>query len=229
MTLNPWRGVVSMTPKTILWRGAVAALMTAMLTLSANAQTAGDRDPTQAFAQECKPMLNAAGKAKFRPFTQSREIRGEGAAMADAIANWQRDVSAKYGSQWMLWGKAGDKNSNCSPGRAGETGSWFIRCTIEARPCGGGPDTAAGAEPPDTENERECGDYPRPRILETQQRMNGCDACGRQIKVDGSGGPHTRRCLRTFQSSRFGREKGLDVTGLPNRRTLAALREYCDR
>src|ERR1043166_7665722 len=90
VTLNPWRGVVSMTPKTILWRGAVAALMTAMLTLSANAQTAGD--PTQAYAQsgECKPMLNAAGKAKFRPFTQAREIRGEGAAMADAIANWQR-------------------------------------------------------------------------------------------------------------------------------------------
>src|SRR5215831_9935239 len=100
MTLNPWRGVVSMTPKTILWRGAVAALMTAMLTLSASAQTAGDRSPTEAFAQrgECKPNLNAAGKAKFRPFTQAREIRGEGAAMADAIANWQRDVSAKYGS-----------------------------------------------------------------------------------------------------------------------------------
>ena len=106
-----------MTPKTILWRGAVAALMTAMLTLSANAQTAGDRDPTQAYAQqggECKPMLNAAGKAKFRPFTQAREIRGEGAAMADAIANWQRDVSAKYGSQWMMWDRADDKNSNCS-------------------------------------------------------------------------------------------------------------------
>ena len=126
-----------MTPKSVLWRGAFAALMTAMLTLSASAQT----DPTAARAQaaECKPMLNAAGKAKFRPFTQAREARGEGAAMADAIANWQRDVSAKHGSQWMLWDKAQDKNSNCSPARPGTIGSWFIRCTIEARPCGGGP------------------------------------------------------------------------------------------
>jgi hypothetical protein len=229
-TLNPCEGVVSMIPKSILWRGAFAALVTAVLTFSASAQTTSD-DPTQAYAQrgECKPLLNAAGKAKFRPFTQAREIRGEGAAMADAIANWQRDVSAKYGSQWMLWDKADDKNSNCSPARPGTIGSWFIRCTIEARPCGGGPDTAAGAEPPDTENERECGDYPRPRILEAQQRMNGCDACGRQIKVDGSCGPQTERCLRQFQSSRFGREKGLEPNGLPNRRTVAALREYCER
>src|SRR5437870_5800718 len=106
-TLNPCEGVVSMIPKSILWRGAFSALVTAMLTVSASAQTSSDQDPTQAYAQrgeraECKAMLNAAGKAKFRPFTQAREIRGEGAAMADAIANWQRDVSAKYGSQWML-------------------------------------------------------------------------------------------------------------------------------
>src|SRR5262245_60036073 len=229
MTLNPWRGVVSMTPKTILWRGAVAALMTAMLTLSANAQT--ERNPTEAFAQECKPMLNAAGKAKFRPFTQAREIRGEGAAMADAIANWQRDVSAKYGSQWMLWDKADDKNSNCSPARPGTLGSWFIRCTIEARPCGGGPANVPEEQQvaQQEQNYRECGDYSRPRILEAQQRMNGCDACGRQIKVDGSCGPQTERCLRQFQSSRFGREKGLEPNGLPSFRTIAALREYCDR
>ena len=221
-----------MIPKSILWRGAFAALITAMLTLSATAQTASDQDPTQAYAQqrggECKPMLNAAGKAKFRPFTQAREVRGEGAAMADAIANWQRDVSAKYGSQWMLWDKADDKNSNCSPARPGTIGSWFIRCTIEARPCGGGPDTAA--EPPeDTREGRECSEYPRPRILEAQQRMNGCDACGRRITVDGSCGQQTERCLRTFQGSRFGREKGLEVTGTPNIKTVRALREYCER
>jgi hypothetical protein len=228
-TLNPCEGVVSMIPKSILWRGAVAALVTAVLSLSASAQTLSDRDPTQAYAQggECKPLLNAAGKAKFRPFTQSREIRGEGAAMADAIANWQRDVSAKYGSQWMLWDKADDKNSNCSPARPGTIGSWFIRCTIEARPCGGGPATAE--EPEDPREARECSEYPRPRILEAQQRMNGCDACGRRITVDGSCGPQTERCIRQFQGSRFGREKGLDVTGTPNIKTVRALREYCDR
>jgi len=205
-----------------------------MLTLSASAQTASDQDPTQAYAQrgECKPLLNAAGKAKFRPFTQAREVRGEGAAMADAIANWQRDVSAKYGSQWMLWDKADDKNSNCSPARPGTIGSWFIRCTIEARPCGGGPATAEGVDLPDPgegRGDRECSEYPRPRILEAQQRMNGCDACGRRITVDGSCGQQTERCLRQFQGSRFGREKGLEVTGTPNIKTVRALREYCER
>src|SRR5262249_17203568 len=206
--------------------------VTAMLSLSASAQTTSDQqDPTQAYAQrgECKAMLNAAGKAKFRPFTQAREIRGEGAAMADAIANWQREVSAKYGSQWMMWDRADDKNSNCSPARPGTIGSWFIRCTIEARPCGGGPDQPDPDQVFGQDTGKECGDYERSRILEAQQRANGCDACGRQIKVDGSCGPQTERCLRQFQSSRFGREKGLEVNGAPTRRTLIALREYCER
>src|SRR5262245_65781123 len=119
-----------MIPKSILWRGAFAALVTAVLTFSASAQTTSD-DPTQAYAQrgECKPLLNAAGKAKFRPFTQAREIRGERAAMADAIANLQRDASAKYGSQWMLWGKADDKNSNRSPARPRTNGNSVTTCT----------------------------------------------------------------------------------------------------
>ena len=220
-----------MIPKSILWRGAFAALVTAMLTLSASAQTASDQDPTQAYAQqrggECKPMLNAAGKAKFRPFTQAREVRGEGAAMADAIANWQRDVSAKYGSQWMLWDKADDKNSNCSPARPGTIGSWFIRCTIEARPCGGGPEKPEQVEEEDYDN---CNRYGRGRVLEAQQRMNGCDTCrGHKLTVDGACGQQTERCLRTFQSSRFGREKGLEPNGLPGRKTMIALREYCER
>jgi putative peptidoglycan binding protein len=218
-----------MTPKTILWRGAVVALMTAMLTLSASAQTASDRDPSQAFAQECKDRLNAAGRAKFRPFTQRREVNGEGAAMADAIANWQRDVSAKYGSQWMLWDKAVDKKENCSPARPGTIGSWFIRCTIEARPCGGGPERAEQVEEEDYDD---CNRYGRGRVLEAQQRLNTCGergVCGRRLTVDGSCGPQTERCLRQFQSSRFGREKGLEVTGLPGRKTMVALREYCER
>ena len=42
-------------------------------------------------------MLNAAGKAKFRPFTQAREIRGEGAAMADAIAMAAPPDTPAYG------------------------------------------------------------------------------------------------------------------------------------
>jgi hypothetical protein len=59
--------------------------------------------------------------------------------------------------------------------------------------------------------------------------MNGCDACGRRITVDGSCGQQTERCLRQLQGSRFGREKGLEVTGTPNIKTVRALREYCER
>jgi hypothetical protein len=222
--------------KSMLWRSALAALVTTMLTFTGSAQTIsaqpGDRDhdPAEAWAQEggeCKEKLNAAGRAKFRPFTQAREIRGEGAAMADAIANWQRDVSARYGTQWMLWDKAQEKSFNCGAARPGTIGSWFIRCTIEARPCGGGP-----SEPPDEQPEperRTCEEYPRHRILEAQQRMNGCNTCGRQITVDGKCGPQTERCLRAFQSSRFGRQHGLEVNGAPDRKTIVALREFCER
>jgi hypothetical protein len=59
--------------------------------------------------------------------------------------------------------------------------------------------------------------------------MNGCNVCGRQIKVDGQCGPQTERCLRVFQSSRFGREQGLELSAAPDRKTIAALREFCQR
>lgn len=223
-----------MTPKSLLWRGAVAALMTAMLTLTLSAQQPGDRAPAEALAQaapqqgeDCKDKLNAAGRAKFRPFTRAREIRGEGAAMADAIANWQRDVITKYGRQFMIWEKAAEKAFYCGPANPGGFGSLFIGCTVEGRPC------SAAAPPPEEEGPQgepeACSDFDEGRIREAQRRMNGCDACGRQISIDGTCGPQTVRCLRTFQGSRYGREKGLDVNGLPDRKTIRALREYCER
>jgi hypothetical protein len=219
----------------MLWQGALAALMTAMLPLTGTAHAQErDHDPAQALAQaapqqgeDCKDKLNAAGKAKFRPFTRAREIRGEGAAMADAVANWQRDVITKYGRQFMIWEKATETSFYCGPASPGTFGSLFIGCTVEGRPC------SAAAPPPEEEGpEREpesCDDFERGRILEAQRRMNGCDACGRSIKVDGTCGPQTVRCLRTFQASRFGREKSLEVNGLPNRQTIRALREFCER
>jgi hypothetical protein len=194
----------------------IAALLTITLAGTASAQPRG----------ECKETLNAAGKAKFRPFTQARESRGEGAAMADAIANWQRDVSAKYGSQWMLWDNADNKEFKCGAARPGRIGSWFIRCTIEARPCGGGPENAKD-EDEDRADWRECKDFNRRRIIEAQRWMNGCNTCRREVEVDGICGPTTIRCLRDFQNSRFGRSKNLRVDGLPHRETVAALREYC--
>lgn len=210
-----------MTPRRA-WRWFAALPLMALPALMLVAFAA----PAAAQGQQCKVLLNAAGKAKFRPFTQAREKRGNGAAMADAIANWQRDVSAKYGSQWMLWENATDKRSKCAAARPGRIGSWFIRCTIEARPCGGGPDNVADADA-DQPGWRQCSDYRRGRILEAQQLMNGCDTCNREVEVDGVCGPTTEHCLRRFQSSSFGRKRNLRVDGLPHRETVAALHAYC--
>ena len=128
-----------MTPKSMLWRGALPALITAMLSLTAGAQFGYcDSDPAGARAEareECKPKLySTAGRVKFKGFAlDEREMRGEGAAMAKAIANWQRNVGDQYGSQWMLWERAEDKSFTCAPSRSGT-----ILCVVEARPCGGG-------------------------------------------------------------------------------------------
>ena len=105
--------------------GALAALVMLVLALPASAQR-GDRDRDRDRERdrdrdrgECKSeILNAAGRAKFRPLTRGREMAGNGAAMADAVANWQRDVSAKYGSEWMLWDRLSRKPSNLRTGAA---------------------------------------------------------------------------------------------------------------
>jgi len=214
---------VQLTP--ILWRSAFATLITIILALSASSQTVDrDHDPADARAQaqaECKPRLLAAGRTKYRPLTFAREMRGEGAAMADAMANWQRDANAKYGSQWMLWDRAEERSVVCGASRSGT-----LRCMLEARPCGGGPDRL-----PEEESEqvgKSCDGYSRARILGAQQWMNGCNACGRQIKVDGLCGRQTERCLRAFQSSRFGREQGLQLSAAPDKKTILALREFCE-
>jgi hypothetical protein len=220
-----------MSGKYRLIQGVVALLVTVLLVLTASAQPRNrdrDRDRDRDSPKgECKEMLNAAGRAKFRPFTQKREREGRGAAMADAIANWQRDVSAKYGSQWMLWENAGDQEYTCAPSRPGTVGSWFIRCTIQARPCGGGPDNAGDLDKDPDDGGKQCSDYRRGRIIEAQRLMNGCNTCRREVDVDGVCGPTTERCLRDFQNSRFGRSKNLRVDGLPHRETVEALREYC--
>jgi hypothetical protein len=201
-------------------------LITAMLALSARSQTVDrDQDPAVARAQEqgeCKPKLYAAGRTKYRPPTFAREMKGEGAAMAEAVSNWQRDVNAKYGSQWMLWDRAEERSFVCAPSRSGS-----VSCTLEARPCGGGPDRSPEEEPEQVG--RSCDEYSRARILGAQQWMNGCNTCGRQIKVDGQCGPQTERCLRAFQLSLFGREQGLEVSAAPDRKTIVALREFCRR
>jgi hypothetical protein len=192
-------GEVQLAPKSMLCPSAVATVITGMLSLSANSQTEDRvRDPAGARGEareECKPKLySTAGRVKFKEFTLAREMRGEGAAMANAIANWQRNVSDQYGSEWMLWERAEDKSFTCGPSRSGT-----ILCVVEARPCGGGPERPPDEEPEQAGRSRDK--YSRSRVLEAQQRMNGCNTCGRQIKVDGQCGPQTERRLRTFQVS----------------------------
>src|SRR5262245_29140269 len=218
-----------MTPKSMFWPSAVATLLMAMLALSASSQTMDhEHDAAAARAQdqgaqeqaECKPKLSVAGKTKYRQLTFAREMKGEGAAMAEAIANWQRHASAQHGTQWMLWERAEGRSFWCAASRSGT-----ISCILEARPCGGGPDRAPEEEPEQVD--MSCEGYPRSHILGAQQWMNGCNVCGRQIKVDGHCGPQIERCLRAFQSSHFGREKGLQLRAAPDKNTVVALREFC--
>src|SRR5262249_24329060 len=138
------RGQVTL--KSMFWQSAVATLITAMLAFSASSQTMDrEHDPAGARAQEqaeCKPKLMVAGKTKYRQITFTREMKGEGAAMAEAIANWQGHASAQHGTQWMLWERAEERSFVCAASRSGT-----ISCLLEARPCSGGPDRAPEEEP----------------------------------------------------------------------------------
>lgn len=94
-------------------------------------------EPVSAQGEVCKAeLVTAAGRAKFRPFSKTKELEGRGSAMDDAVANWQRDVSAKFGAQWKMWSKAKGTTFNCAPTKTGKIiGSSFIGCTISGRPC----------------------------------------------------------------------------------------------
>src|SRR5262245_46286550 len=174
-----------MIPKSVLWRSAFAAMLTAVLTLALSAQPKEVRAQAQAQqGEDCKESLNAAGRGKFRPFTRAREIAGKGAAMADAIANWQRDVITKYGRQFMLWEKAQESSFYCGPASPGGFGALFIGCTVNAKPCNAAEPQEPVEEPP--EQTPNCEDLPRHLILQAQRLMSGCDACGREIAIDGS-------------------------------------------
>lgn len=106
---------------------AVLALATA---LAEPASAQGDACKTEAFT--------ASGRAKFRPFTKTKELDGKGSAMADAVANWQREVSDRYGDHWKAWSRARDTTFDCAPTKSGKIiGSSFIGCTISGRPCSG--------------------------------------------------------------------------------------------
>jgi hypothetical protein len=97
------------------------------------------QEPAIAQAGACKAeVVTVAGRPKIRPWNKRKELEGDGAAMDDAVAKWQREVGAKYGEQWEMWSRAKDTTFSCAPtGKI--TGS--IACTISGRPCA----TAASA------------------------------------------------------------------------------------
>jgi hypothetical protein len=81
-------------------------------------------------------VITAVGRAKFRPFTKTKELEGRGSAMADAVAKWQRAAAARFGESYKLWGAARDTKFTCAPTKSGKIiGTSFIGCTISGRPC----------------------------------------------------------------------------------------------
>ena len=59
--------------------------------------------------------------------------------MADAIANWERQVGDKFGEQWKNWSEAKSTAFRCGPTNQGKASdSSFIGCTIKGRPCAAG-------------------------------------------------------------------------------------------
>ena len=94
-------------------------------------------EPASAQGDACKDnTVTASGRAKFRPFTKTKELEGRGSAMADAVVNWQKEVREKYGDQWNSWSRAKGTNFECAPTKTGKIiGSSFIGCTISGRPC----------------------------------------------------------------------------------------------
>jgi hypothetical protein len=129
--------------------------------------------PAGAQADTCKAdVVTASGKAKFRPFSKTKELEGRGSAMADAVASWQKEVGARFGQQWKMWSRAKDTTFDCAPTKTGKIiGSSFIGCTIKGRPCsfvarpGGG--TAADDAGRARDKGRRGGDGEGPRHRDT--------------------------------------------------------------
>lgn len=94
-------------------------------------------EPARAQDTVCKDdVVSTSGRAKFRPFTKTKELEGRGAAMADAVANWEREVGTKFGAKWGTWTRATNTTFTCAATKTGKViGSSFIGCTISGRPC----------------------------------------------------------------------------------------------
>jgi len=119
----------------------VATACTTLLVAGAAVEPANAQDA-------CKDTtVTASGRAKFRPFTKTKELEGRGSAMADAIVNWQKEVREKYGDRWDTWSRAKGTNFECAPTKSGKIiGSSFIGCTISGKPCSNGSSKGPAAD-----------------------------------------------------------------------------------
>jgi hypothetical protein len=124
---------MSMIAAARVWVLAVAA-GAALLIAGAAMEPAAAQD-------DCKAdLVTSTGRGKFRPFTKTKELEGNGAAMKDAVATWEREVGATHGERWKQWELAKDKTRECGITQ-GKILSGLVACTISGRPC-------AAPEPP---------------------------------------------------------------------------------
>jgi hypothetical protein len=100
-------------------------------------------EPASAQDEACKAAyVNSAGRGKWRPFSRDKELEGNGAAMRDAIAAWEREAAATHGERWKHWDLAAGKSYECGLTQ-GKVFSNLVQCTIKGRPCPA-PENAAG-------------------------------------------------------------------------------------
>jgi hypothetical protein len=210
-----------MSPKYVVSGIFAAVLVMGTLVMSASAQRDRKDDRPEVGDERCKrELIKAGGKAAFAVFSRQRELEGRGAAMQNAITNWQREVRAKYGEQWMQYEQASDTGKDCQPSGIGVVGRRIIRCTISGRPCKivTEVDQASGTKGGDGDGRYRKGD-----IREAQRLLNACfQQC--DIQIDGVLGDQTADCLKTFQ-----RRYDLRRTGEPDEATMQALRRRCRR
>jgi hypothetical protein len=107
-------------------------------------------EPAAAQGDACKgDVVTSTGRGKWRPFTRTKELEGNGAAMKDAVAAWEREAASTHGERFKLWSEAKDKTFDCQVTQ-GKVLSNLVACTISGRPCA----TAESGAPASADDDR---------------------------------------------------------------------------
>lgn len=159
---------------------------------------------TAAMAQSCKSdMITATGSAGFT----------ERGAKNNAIANWRRDVVARYGEFWADFEQARDADVSLC---AHTMMKILLRCEARGRPCLVSADNSSPVSvlTPVTckrSDSRNCNPYIKAMQIKLTQK--GC-----RTGADGAAGPSTAAALSCFQ-----RKANLTETGAVDLPTINAL------